>query len=82
MKRLLLPVVLLAALVASAAPGASTRSLAPEAELMAVIVPSPKEQAWLAIPWETDLADARRKAVAEGKPIFLWEMDGHPLGCT
>ena len=30
-------------------------------------------------PWG-DEAFARAKR--EGKPIFLWEMDGHPLGCT
>lgn len=52
------------------------------AELIAVISPAKAEQAWLAIPWETDLTVARRKAVAQNRPIFLWEMDGHPLGCT
>jgi hypothetical protein len=30
----------------------------------------------------SSLWEARRKAAAEGKPILLWEMDGHPLGCT
>ena len=25
--------------------------------------------------------DAITKAAKEGKPILLWEMDGHPLGC-
>lgn len=52
------------------------------ADIIAVIAPAKDEQAWLQIPWETDLAAARRKAVAQNKPIFLWEMDGHPLGCT
>ena len=52
------------------------------ADLITVISPAKEEQAWLAIPWETDLTAARRKAVAQNKPIFLWEMDGHPLGCT
>ena len=28
------------------------------------------------------LWQARERAAAEGKPILLWEMDGHPLGCT
>ena len=50
--------------------------------LAETIRPSAEEIAWLDIPWETDLTAARRKAAAEGKPIFLWEMDGHPLGCT
>jgi hypothetical protein len=65
-----------AALVVQAAPPQST------ADLVAVISPAKDEQAWLAIPWETDLTVARRKAAAAARPIFLWEMDGHPLGCT
>jgi hypothetical protein len=52
------------------------------ADLIAVISPAPEEQAWLSIPWETDLTAARRKAAELNRPIFLWEMDGHPLGCT
>jgi len=74
-----LPVALLAA---DAAEGVRIKDARWDGGLMAVISPSPKEQAWLAIPWETDLTDARQKAAAEGKPIFLWEMDGHLLGCT
>jgi hypothetical protein len=52
------------------------------AQVIEVISPATDEQAWLMIPWETDLTAARRKAVAQNKPVFLWEMDGHPLGCT
>ena len=37
---------------------------------------------WRTIPWKTSLLDAQRGAVAEKKPIFIWAMDGHPLGCT
>jgi hypothetical protein len=51
-------------------------------ELHRLIAPTAEENAWLAIPWETDLAAAQQKAVAADKPIFLWEMDGHPLGCV
>jgi hypothetical protein len=46
------------------------------------ILPTEAESAWLAIPWRTDLWQARREAAVAGKPILLWEMDGHPLGCT
>lgn len=63
---------------AAPAPAAPQKTV----ELLEVIAPAKGEQAWLQIPWETDLAAARRKAVAENKPVFLWEMDGHPLGCT
>ena len=51
-------------------------------ELHALIKPRTSEQAWEKIPWLTSLWEARQKAAAQGKPILLWEMDGHPLGCT
>lgn len=44
--------------------------------------PPAQESAWLQVGWEIDLWKARERAAREGKPIFLWEMDGHPLGCT
>ena len=46
------------------------------------ILPTTKESAWLTIPWRTNLWDARQEAAKSGKPIYLWEMDGHPLGCV
>ena len=52
------------------------------AELHDLIKPNDAEQAWTQIPWMASLWDARVKAAAEGKPILLWEMDGHPLGCV
>lgn len=52
------------------------------AQLRQLILPSDGEDLWCRIPWLTDLWQARKKAAAEGKPILLWEMDGHPLGCT
>ena len=57
--------------------------LAPEdaARLRTVIRPVENEDPFATIPWETDLWDARVKAAAAGKPMLLWEMDGHPLGC-
>ena len=42
----------------------------------------PEEERWMTIPWQTDLWKARRLAREEGKPIFLWAMNGNPLGCT
>jgi hypothetical protein len=50
--------------------------------LRSVIRPNEGEAAWAKIPWRTDLWKARQEAAAAGKPILLWEMDGHPLGCT
>jgi hypothetical protein len=52
------------------------------ARLHALIKPAAGEDRWAGVPWRTDLWAARTEAAARGKPILLWEMDGHPLGCT
>jgi hypothetical protein len=52
------------------------------AKLHALIKPRSGEEKWTQIPWLSSLWEARKRAAAEGKPILLWEMDGHPLGCT
>ena len=51
-------------------------------EKIAPLLPKPDEERWLQIPWRSDFAVARAEANREGKPIFLWMMDGNPLGCT
>ena len=40
------------------------------------------DEPWRTIPWRIALLDAQRNAAKENKPIFIWAMDGHPLGCT
>lgn len=55
-----------------------------DAEFQAVLKavrPAAGEDLFAEIPWHTSLWDARQQAAREGKPILLWEMDGHPLGC-
>jgi hypothetical protein len=52
------------------------------ARVQALIKPASDEDRWASIPWLTDLWRARVIAAEQGKPILLWEMDGHPLGCT
>ena len=44
--------------------------------------PKPDELRWQEIPWQTDIREACRIAATEGKPVFLWAMNGNPLGCT
>ena len=51
------------------------------AQLRKIIKPETNEDPFDKIPWQTDLWAARKKAAEVGKPVFLWEMDGHPLGC-
>jgi hypothetical protein len=50
--------------------------------LLAAIRPTPGELRWREIPWQTDLRAACRLAAEQGKPVFLWAMNGNPLGCT
>ena len=51
-------------------------------EKIAPLLPRPEEERWLKIPWRADVAVARAEANRESKPLFLWLMDGKPLGCT
>jgi hypothetical protein len=73
---------LLVSLMLAATAHADLRSAKSWERLHAIIAPSASEDTWLAIPWETDLEAARQRAIREDKPIFLWQMDGHPLACT
>lgn len=52
------------------------------ARLHHLIKPAPGEARWAQVPWmpSTDIWAARKKAAAEGKPLFLWYMAGEPLG--
>jgi hypothetical protein len=49
--------------------------------LHSTLVPKAEEK-WQTIPWKVDLLEARSIAAKEGKRLFLWSMNGHPLGCT
>jgi hypothetical protein len=49
---------------------------------MAPILPNRTDEKWLSIPWRTDLNQARADAQSSGKPLFMWIMNGHPMGCT
>jgi hypothetical protein len=50
--------------------------------LHAALRPSGAAERWTEIPWQTDLAAARKAAAEQDKPLLMWIMDGHPLGCT
>jgi len=41
-----------------------------------------RDFAWERIPWRLDLLAAREEARREGMPLFLWALNGHPLGCS
>ncbi|MHC4822444.1 MAG: hypothetical protein ACYTEP_00315 [Planctomycetota bacterium] len=46
------------------------------------LLPNPSESAFTTIPWLPTFADGIHRAEAEQKPLLLWVMNGHPLGCT
>jgi hypothetical protein len=41
--------------------------------------PTPDELKWEKIPWARDLAEARRMAKNELRPLFFWGCDDEPL---
>ena len=40
------------------------------------IKPQPGESRWMDVPWFIDLHEARQKAAAEGKPLFIYASGG------
>jgi hypothetical protein len=46
------------------------------------IRPCEAERAWERIGWHAGFADGLRAANASRRPMLLWMMNGHPLGCT
>ena len=50
-------------------------------KLHARLLPDQTEP-WRQIPWKTSVLEAQNVAASEGKPLFIWAMDGHPLGCV
>ncbi len=67
-------------LVAAQAPG----PLRPDAfdETFALVKASAGEARWDEIEWTTSLWEGRKKAAAEGKPLFIWAANGNPIGLT
>ena len=50
---------------------------------IAEVVPRAAEEKWLtSTPWRMNLTQARIDAQETGKPILMWVMNGHPMGCT
>lgn len=50
--------------------------------LFAQCLPKPQAERWTEIAWETELWPARQRSAQENKPLFLWAMNGHPIGCV
>jgi hypothetical protein len=74
----LLAVSLLIEAIAPAQPAPADVKLNDEtfAQLHKQIRPQPGESRWLEIPWLIDVHEARQKAAAEGKPLFVYSGGG------
>jgi len=46
------------------------------------IVPTEQDLAWTRIPWRTSFQQGLIESIEKQKPMLLWAMNGHPLGCT
>lgn len=51
--------------------------------LLKLIKPQPGESPWREIDWLTDVTEARKRSIAENKPLIIFTAaDGSPLGRT
>lgn len=72
--------------VASAAGCASAPTARPDdGDLQAwsrYLAPAGTELAWESLPWLSSYSDGVLAAQEQRRPLLLWVMNGHPLGCT
>jgi len=83
------PLAIAAALAVSCATATAADPRIPEIpaadfdRLLGMIKPQPGESPWREVDWLTDVTEARRRSVAEDKPIVIFTAaDGSPLGRT
>jgi hypothetical protein len=46
------------------------------------LAPTEAEERWREIPWRPSMGEGLRDAAQARRPMLLWLMNGHPLGCT
>jgi len=46
------------------------------------LAPRGSELAWESLPWLSSYSDGVLAAQEQRRPLLLWVMNGHPLGCT
>ena len=46
------------------------------------LLPAEADIAFERIPWMAALGEGVRRANDEDRPVLVWVMNGHPLGCT
>jgi len=73
--------ILAAALATAAAPAQESIDTG-FAACRETVLPSAEELLWREIPWRDAFGIAVLEANAQERPVLLWAMNGHPLGCT
>ena len=57
--------------------------LSPECEkVRGLVLPNPSEASIRTIPWRTSVLQGLVEAQINDKPVMIYLMNGHPLGCT
>ena len=51
-------------------------------KLFALCKPCENQEAWMQIAWIGEFWQGRQLAAKLGKPMFIFAMNGHPLGCV
>ena len=91
--RLLALIVFVALTVAGGAAGCASAPSAPSAPSARLddddleawsryLAPRGSELAWESLPWLSSYSDGVLAAQEQRRPLLLWVMNGHPLGCT
>lgn len=68
--------------VSPQSPAAPAPTAANFQEWLTFLQPAAREQVYREIGWRNALWPAVLEARQLGRPLLLWTMNGHPLGCT
>ena len=72
----------LAIAVCARAEGGPTLDDATYEAVRDAVLPSKEEERWREVAWRASVWDAVVEAAATDRPVLVWAMNGHPLGCT
>ncbi len=79
---LLLPALFSGIVAVTGLPAVAVESVQSLDAKISAVLPTSDEDRWLTIPWRTNVMQARLDAQNLNRPMFLWIMNGNPMGCT
>jgi hypothetical protein len=68
--------------VSSHSPGSNELNDQTYPKLREQLLPKKEETQWQQIPWRPAFWQGVIEAQKQEKPLLVWAMNGHPLGCT